>query len=1222
MNESKDPDTALGGLIPPRRGCLADLSPGAPLPDDAIYIGRSAGPRSKPMGWGNPFRDCGGTPASRREAVSQYEKFLWSNHGRWHLWRLHELTGQTLYCHCQSHQECHADVLIKVWLELAAAASRDPEAVPPLNGLSLVEAGYVLRAFVGFTPGERGDSFRGLIFRCCGFERGAQALRDLLPLPLSYEPAEAVVQVSVAAGRGARLSDDMLVDAGVSVWLDLVIWALNWVYGGRRGGALSSPMPRARGDALGLAQRAALDQLEAYIRDFLGGDAIPVKDWGSELQKVKLDYSGEEVHMPEAVTWAQLEPALPPMGTAARVRALDLAEGWLRERLLDPKKCLLDEMDWPVEPAKARVWVASDSEWVRICRGAAERGLFAFLQEEDVFHAGGRPVFNGLFGVPKKGKLVPGTDLPVLRMIINAIPSNEFQELLAGDIRSLPYFGQWSGIQVDDADRVLVWTERDMTAAFYLFRLEDAWLPYQAIGKPVRARDVGDWCKGMAPDTWVYPAVTVMMMGWKSACGLLQHFHRKLCFAPSPIGAGLDPAREVRRDAPLPGATSSGGQSWFSVYLDGFSQAEITHWTNLAKLTGDSPETRALQDVWAAWGVPRQEAKELTRVTEVEALGCRIDGIKGLIMPPRSVLANLLGLTAWLAEGPPRSEKALQIVAGRWVRCFQFRREASCLFRDVWEWMHPEERRRSGQRLPPGVVDDFVLAMAVAPLLVFDLRARVSPLVVASDASEQGMGVCRTSSLTGEGLRALDARRSAGAGGGDKVGLIEMFNGVGAARRALELCGVRPAVYAAVHSDGGARAVIQAAWAEAVVLAEPGEMNPRMVEKLVAQGPHVTVWIVTCALPSSPSNGASAPREDGEGVFAVARARLLAVPQVAGMFSRAVRDAKVVVMGDAASQLGGSAEQMISHGFAVRPLEVCPSGRAPVSDKRLYWISWKVSAGCGVRAVPMADRDVLEFEPPEQHTKDSSWAARRYPNADGREVLLGFEKGHTKTVMNTAAVKTAPTALEDRRYELLGKSASARVMAFLLGELLYGEGVLGSPPGVTILDIRTPGSDLNIEKSGTGTDLNIEKSGIDMVRELIRRQAHTGRDLRRVGPLDDPGRLPRAAVRPAWWKWRRVFGAPWTDASEHINVLELRAFLASLAWRLRAAANVHSRGVHLLDSQVVLGALAKGRSASRRLGPLLARANALQLAASLSVILGYVRTEENPADAPSRSAGG
>ena len=189
----------------------------------------------------------------------------------------------------------------------------------------------------------------------------------------------------------------------------------------------------------------------------------------------------------------------------------------------------------------------SDAEWERIVEGCAERGVFGFLRREEVFQVRGEPLFLGAFGTPKKDEVVPGTVDPILRLIINAIPLNVLQLLLMGDIRGLPDFHQWSGIQLDDEERVFVWSELDMTASFYLFRLEEEWKRYQALCRPASGDFAAKWRPELAGLAEVYPAIQLMMMEWESARGLLQLCHRTLCFAPPPMVAGLDPAREIRR---------------------------------------------------------------------------------------------------------------------------------------------------------------------------------------------------------------------------------------------------------------------------------------------------------------------------------------------------------------------------------------------------------------------------------------------------------------------------------------------------------------------------------------------------------------------------------------------------------------------------------------------------------------------------------------------------
>ena len=86
----------------------------------------------------------------------------------------------------------------------------------------------------------------------------------------------------------------------------------------------------------------------------------------------------------------------------------------------------------------------------------------------------------------------------------------------------------------------------------------------------------------ICPPKSVYPAVAAMAMRWKSSCGLPQQILGKLCFLPKPMGARVDPSREVRRDGPIPRSSRPHDTSFYSVYLDGFSHAKLKHWDQLS----------------------------------------------------------------------------------------------------------------------------------------------------------------------------------------------------------------------------------------------------------------------------------------------------------------------------------------------------------------------------------------------------------------------------------------------------------------------------------------------------------------------------------------------------------------------------------------------------------------------------------------------------------------
>ena len=140
-----------------------------------------------------------------------------------------------------------------------------------------------------------------------------------------------------------------------------------------------------------------------------------------------------------------------------------------------------------------------------------------------------------------------------------------------------------------------------------------------------------------------------------------------------------------------------------------------------------------------------------------------------------------------------------------------------------------------------------------------------------------------------------------------------------------------------------------------------------------------------------------------------------------------------------------------------------------------------------------------------------------------------------------------------------------------------------------------------------------------LVVEHLRCADHRGSDVRlSSGALTRPSCWPRMSTDHTSWKWRTVVKTKW-EREAHINELELRAALLALRWRLRSLRGQKRVALHLLDSSVSIGVLVKRRSSAYRLHRVVRRINALELASGTRVILGFVRSAVNPADAPSRS---
>jgi len=255
----------------------------------------------------------------------------------------------------------------------------------------------------------------------------------------------------------------------------------------------------------------------------------------------------------------------------------------------------------------------------------------------------------------------------------------------------------------------------------------------------------------------------------------------------------------------------------------------------------------------------------------------------------------------------------------------------------------------------------------------------------------------------------------------------------------------------------------------------------------------------------------------------------------------------------------------------------------------------------------------------------------RYANPGERERLLCYRTDFTYPCWYAKDIKANLKGHESARLNLLGGAQHAGVLAFFVGNLLVHQRLLKEPPSPSI--IAVPPRSTKEAQRGAHLHRHEAPAGVrrgerwrartaeeSLVVELMRRQTYRGSgDVRSAGILGPPMRWPRNELKADWWDWKPIFSHRW-EMAEHINTLELRSALGSIRWRVKVAGNIGTRALHLLDSQVVLGAITHGRSGSEQLWPVLERLNATLLGGSISLVFGYVRSEHNPADEPSRIA--
>lgn len=139
----------------------------------------------------------------------------------------------------------------------------------------------------------------------------------------------------------------------------------------------------------------------------------------------------------------------------------------------------------------------------------------------------------------------------------------------------------------------------------------------------------------------------------------------------------------------------------------------------------------------------------------------------------------------------------------------------------------------------------------------------------------------------------------------------------------------------------------------------------------------------------------------------------------------------------------------------------------------------------------------------------------------------------------------------------------------------------------------------------------------DHLASMARRASIRGADVRLFLTVDEtPQELPYPAYR---WFWKEKLSFAWR-ISEHINYLEIRAFLAMLKRRVRQTRLHATRYLHVVDSAVTRGAISKGRSSSPQVNKLLRKVCALCLASDVYPLVAWTISRWNFADLASRRA--
>ena len=147
---------------------------------------------------------------------------------------------------------------------------------------------------------------------------------------------------------------------------------------------------------------------------------------------------------------------------------------------------------------------------------------------------------------------------------------------------------------------------------------------------------------------------------------------------------------------------------------------------------------------YPAVGLVQHPRKQHRNVTAGTFLGADIDGVAGLVSAPRHRIGVLMRITCTIARKGCCSSELLSSLLGLWIHVLMFRRPALALLQSVFSDARRLPRSTVFQLQRESINELFSLC-SVAPLLQADLRVDYPGYLFCMDASPTGAGICAAS---------------------------------------------------------------------------------------------------------------------------------------------------------------------------------------------------------------------------------------------------------------------------------------------------------------------------------------------------------------------------------------------------------------------------------------------------------------------------------------------
>ena len=714
------------------------------------------------------------------------------------------------------------------------------------------------------------------------------------------------------------------------IWLFIVVCSLNYLNGGIHVQMFSGPPSKV--------QSRILDYLRERVDVFLGHEFKIIRfDWSRFLQTRSVNYSGEEVRTAKWTSWGHVKPAL-PYGAIGSVRATEFAEGVVLNLLRNPKPHLLS--GWEDMNVKSSRVMVRDEDWGDLARGLVEYGVCCIIPSSAVATCNGRRLHNGVFGV-EKNEDVDG--VPVHRLIMNLIPLNSISHPVAGSVCTLPLLHQMSALQLH-VDEELIVSSEDIRCMFYIFSLPETWFPFLTFGKPVPEDLVPPHCTEEC-----FLAARVLPMGYLNSVGIAQHLHRNIIRNAVGSPQNFPSGSEIRRDRPW----SLSNPLW-RVYLDNLDQLKKVNHHEVGVLEGKlSTEMSPLVAAYADRGIPLNEKKSVKQAVEAEMQGADLDGSEGFARPRGEKLGKYCSAAVSLVRRRRCSQKEIQVVGGGLVYFCMFRRPLMSSLNSIWRFIQSfEEAGPRVRDIPSSVLSELLMFLGLLPLAHLDLRAPLSGLVTASDASLLGGGVCCSEKVTTLGKKVAESSfRGQGPEVPEKgIVCVGLFDGIGALRVALEALGANVTLHVSVEASEAAKRVVESNFSDVVHVNGVDEVTLEMCQEWSRKCSSCSLVIVGAGLPCP--LGSHMNFEEDETAEDPRSGLHRCVLPIVSMLGKAFDWCEVRFIQECIASVDREVKISYTRAADVIPYELCASQLSPCRRCRLYWFDWTLESAEGVKLYP------------------------------------------------------------------------------------------------------------------------------------------------------------------------------------------------------------------------------------------------------------------------------